>query len=355
MTDIDRMLTEDGARWRAAQPPAPDPDPAALTRPGRWRWQPLAAAAAVVAVAAGALGVAAAQRPAEPPSPAAPAATTPAPVGTPAPADTVVRDGDQVRGQGLIVAVPGRPVRFCTPEQPQMNPAPVPLDGPPDYCPVGVTLVGADLDRLPDRRERSGTVWGTAEITGVYRAGTVTVTAQGIRPNDPGKGFAPALPADCPAPAGGWPRGEVQSLPGIGKAGQYVAAHPDLFGSLSIAYPEPTPSGAIGTQVLVIGTTGDIGEATRAIRRFYAGSLCVRPVEHSRAQMLAARAVLVAALSDPAQRARYGLIAGAGETSVAGDPRTAMDVLVYTAAADALRRQAGPGLVEVEAVLRVLR
>lgn len=361
MTDIDRMLTDDGARWRAAQSAAPDPDPALLTRPGPTRpgparWQPLAAAAAVVAVAAGAIALAA--RPdTAPPAPPVAAGTTPAPV------DTVVRDGDRVRGAGRIVAVPGGPVRLCganvslaapdasSDRQPGLRTDP---GGP---CPVGVTLAGVDLDRLSDRQERSGTVSGTAEITGVYRAGTVTVTAQVAPPPDAGtagKGPAFGLPADCPVPPGGWPRGEVQSLPGIGRATQYVVAHPNVLASVSIAYPEPTRSGRPGTQVLLVGTTGDVGTATRDIRRFYAGSLCVRKVAHSRFQLQTARAVLTAALADPARRAGSGLIGGTGEGVEQGEPYTTMAVLLYTPAADDLRDRAGADLVQVEPVLRVL-
>jgi len=146
----------------------------------------------------------------------------------------------------------------------------------------------------------------------------------------------------------------VQALPGIDQAGRYVAAHPDVLGSLSIAYPDPTRAGAIGTQVLLIGTTGDVAEATRRIRQWYKGSLCVRSVPHSRAQMLAARAVLTAALTDPARQARYGLLGGAGETSVAGDPRTSIKMLVYDEQARSLRESAGTDLVGLETQLRKL-
>jgi hypothetical protein len=143
----------------------------------------------------------------------------------------------------------------------------------------------------------------------------------------------------------------VQALPGIDRANQYVGAHPDVLGSLSIAYPYPTRSGAIGAQVLLIGTTGDVAEATRQVRRWYAGSLCVRAVPHSRAQMLAARAVLTEALFDPARQARYGLLGGAGEWSVDGDPRTSIDALVYDAQVHRLRESAGAELVGVDHLL----
>jgi len=317
---------------------------------GRNRWVvPAAAGAAALAVVAGVVGVAAARGSAGARSAAASRPLLSGTAGVLAPPDAVVHDGDRVRGQGLVVALPGRPVRLCTGATPQVAwPTRTPA-----YCAIGLTLVGADLDRLADRQERDGAVWGLAEVTGVYRDRTVTVTAQDAPPAlDPGlKPVAPGLPADCRAPAGGWPRREVQALPGIDRANQYVGAHPDVLGSLSIAYPYPTRSGAIGAQVLLIGTTGDVAEATRQVRRWYAGSLCVRAVPHSRAQMLAARAVLTEVLWDPARQARYGLIGGAGEGSVDGDPRTSIDALVYDAQVHRLRESAGAELVRVDHLL----
>jgi hypothetical protein len=315
----------------------------------RNRWVvPAAAGAAALAVVAGVAVVAV--RGGAPPTASRPAAAGTA--GSLAPPDAVVHDGDRVRGRGQVVALPGRPVRLCSGFVPQVA---FPSRIPP-YCTVGLTLIGADLDRLADRQERNGAVWGLAEVAGVYRDRTVTVTAQDAPPTaDPDqKPDAPTLPADCPAPAAGWPRREVQALPGIDQANRYVATHPEVLGSLSIGYPERTRSGAIGTQVLLIGTTGDVAEATREVRRWYAGSLCVRSVPHSRAQMLAARAVLTKALFDPARQARYGLTGGAGESSVDGDPRTSMMLLVYDERARSLRESAGADLVGVDPQLRKL-
>ena len=84
------------------------------------------------------------------------------------------------------------------------------------------------------------------------------------------------------------------------------------------------------------------------------GSLCVRTVPHSRAQMLAARAVLTKVLWDPARQARYGLVGGAGEGSVDGDPRTSVDALVYDEQVHRLRESAGADLVGVDLLLRKL-
>jgi hypothetical protein len=313
---------------------------------------PVAAGAAALAVVAGVVAVVAVRGSAsDTPSAAVSPSTAPA-------SDyEVVRDGDRVRGEGKVVALPGRPVRLCLGAVAAVGVAPGQPVRIADYCPLGITLVGVDLDRLADRQERDGAVWGRAEVTGVYRDRTVTVTSQRVRAItdlEQHKPLASDLPADCPAPAGGWPRGEMQGRPGIDQTNHYVNAHPDVFGSLSFAYPEPTRAGAIGTQVLLVGTTGDVAEATRQIRQWYDGSLCVRKVPHSRAQMLAARAVIQKAILDPARQAHYGLIGGGGETSVAGDPRTSMMVLVYTEQVHALRESAGVDFVEVEPQLRKL-
>jgi hypothetical protein len=213
-----------------------------------------------------------------------------------------------------------------------------------------VTLLGADLDRLGSRQERDGAVWGLAEVMGTYRDRTVTVTAQRPSAGAPASPRPPkSFPVDCAAPPGGWPRGEVQSLPGIERATRYVTANPTVLGSISIAYPYPVDAGRIGTQVLLVTTTGDVEQARAAVRQWYTGSLCVRKVPHSRAQMLRARTVLQKVLHDRAAAVRYGFVSGTGEFSDSGgDPRTSMDVVVYDALVHGLRRSAGVDLVVVD-------
>lgn len=81
MTDIDRLLAEDGDRWRAAQPAAHDPDPALLTSPRRPGWQPVTAAAAALVIVVGITAGVVALRPA-PPADQAAGAPEPPLVGT---------------------------------------------------------------------------------------------------------------------------------------------------------------------------------------------------------------------------------------------------------------------------------
>jgi len=157
----------------------------------------------VAAVAAGGAAVAGVRRPADPPPPAASSG------GVLAPPDAVVRDGDRVHGNGLVLALPGRPVRLREP-RPAGRGVVREVEQAPAYCDYGLTLIGADLDRLHGRRELYGAVWGEADVAGTYRDRTVTVTAQFPSPAAP----APratyssfALPADCPAPPAGWREG----------------------------------------------------------------------------------------------------------------------------------------------------
>jgi len=133
------------------------------------RWAlPAAAGAAALAVVAGVAAVVAVRGSSGVP-PQSAAAARPAASGATgrlAPADAVVHDGDRVSGQGRVLAQPGRPVRLCSGGEldPGVAGGSVPI---PAYCEIGITLVGADLEKLGARQERGGVVWGHAEVTGV--------------------------------------------------------------------------------------------------------------------------------------------------------------------------------------------
>ncbi len=287
MTDIDRLLTEDGSRWRATQPAAPEPDPALLGQPRRPRWQPLAAAAAVVAVTAGGVvAVAVSRRAAD--SPAAGGRTAGQ---TASPADPIVRDGDRVAGQGFVLALPGRPVQLCVPSGgATIQPLPLPVPKP---CPVAVTVTGVDLDRLSNRQAREGAVWGSAWLEGVYRARTLSVSRQeASRDRGPADVTSPD-PIPCPEPAGGWTRQPANMEPAIHRLAMAVNRHADEYSDLHVRYPYgwhlQDQSNRKGTEVHVVGTTGDVAAARRELERvFPAEHLCVTRVEWSKSAMQAA-------------------------------------------------------------------
>jgi len=294
-TDVEKLLSDEGARWRASQPPPPEP---ALTwlaadRPGaRWpiRWQPLAATAAVLAVVAGAVTVASLRRSAD--DVRLPAASS----GT----DAVVRDGDVVVGQGEVVALPGRPVQLC-PQRPVVA-LDIPNPPPPPACEVAVTVVGLDLDRLSYRQERDGAVWGSARVVGVYRAGTLTVTRQEAVVDPPREDATAADEVPCPEPAGGWPRQPDPSSPdslerALGRLNQVINQNPTVFGEVYIRYPYgwhlQDQSNRKGTEVYVVGTVGDLADARRMLEAvFPAEHLCVTRAAWSKAEMSAAESQL---------------------------------------------------------------
>lgn len=245
-------------------------------------WVPGVAAAAVVLVIGA--GVVLARSGGDPdPAAAAPASTARF-------ADLLVRDGDLVEMSGQVQAVPGRPVRFCSPVAVAGIGYPPGQEPAPPYCTTGVTLLGADLSRLSRPSTVKGVRLGYARIEGRYRAGTVTVTRQAPPDADrPAPAGAPEHPP-CPAPAGGWsaeaPQGHDEAVT------SYVAAHRDRFTETWIGWPDGYPKNYTGTgplpkQVLVVGTTGDVAAARRELTGKYAGNLCVVPARYAYAEVAA--------------------------------------------------------------------
>ena len=284
MTDVDRLLGEDGARWRASQPAAPELDPALFARPRRSRWQPLAAAAAVVVVAGGLVGVASLRSSPDAPPPAA------------GPADQIVRDGDRVAGQGFVVALPARPVQLCVPSGGatiDIYPPPV-----PEPCPVAVTVTGLDLDRLSNRHEREGAVWGSAWVEGVYRARTLAVTRQEPYREAPRPDVTAPDSVPCPEPAGGWTRPPADLEAALHRLNQVVNRHAAEYTEPYVRYPYgwhlQDQSNRKGTEVYVVGTTGDVTAARRELERvFPAEHLCVTRASWSKGAMAAVQQALL--------------------------------------------------------------
>jgi hypothetical protein len=298
MSDVEKLLSEDGARWRASQPPPPEPDldrlAAARRRGARWqpivggrgsRWQPLAAAAAVVAVVAAGVVVASLRDSTGGNREDGPVASDRD--------DMIVRDGDMVRGQGEVVALPGRPVQLCPPRPVARADVAGPPEPPPP-CEIAVTLEGLDLDRISEREERDGAVWGLALVEGVYRAGTVTVTRQDAPIAPPRDDVTAPDEVPCPEPPGGWPRQPRGGLePELTRLRQVIEAHSGVLSDVYVRYPYgwhlQDESNRKGTEVYVVGTTGDVAEAEAMLRAvFPAEHLCVTRVTWSKDAMAAA-------------------------------------------------------------------
>src|SRR6187397_358572 len=84
--------------------------------------------------------------------------------------DDIVRDGDRVAGQSLVLALPGRPVQFCGPPMGTGRTAPDLPAGPqrvPEPCPNALTVTGIHLDRLTHRKAVGDAIWGWAGVEGI--------------------------------------------------------------------------------------------------------------------------------------------------------------------------------------------
>ena len=330
MTDIDRLLAEDGARWRAAQPDPPQPDPTLFVRRRRSGWQPIVAAAAVAAIASGAVTAAALRSP------------DPGPVASASSPGSVVRDGDRVTGEVTVSAVPGKPVRICASGT-----------NPSGTCSNGLTVVGVDLGRLGDRTTVGGTVTGRTGLTGVYRAGTVTVTEQQqSSPAPPAKTSPPeGIPAGCPAPAGGWPGTGQLTDAEVARVQAYVEKFDHEFGGMWVGSPN-APKWQ--PQVIVVTAPLSVTRAREFIRRIYAGPLCVVKVKHRLEELVSARDNLTRLVNSTTYVNRYHLTGGGGGEmhDEHGEPYTELGVLVWTAAVEELRFFIGSDLVRVVPTLR---
>jgi hypothetical protein len=186
--------------------------------------------------------------------------------------DIAVHDGDVVRGTGEVIAVPGKPVIFCSP----LTPSDLMFE-PFAHCPIGVPVLGADVDNLYDRRTRNGMVRGSATITGLYHDGSIQVrdqvAARFAAPIGVGNDSVP-----CPRPADGWPHRQ----PPLGAAERYRRDHPGSVVQLAYLNPNDTES------LVYVLTAGDPTPVQDALDPAYPDALCVQQSQYTAQQVGAA-------------------------------------------------------------------
>ncbi|MFC3894989.1 hypothetical protein ACFOWZ_26200 [Lentzea rhizosphaerae] len=241
---VDDLLHRAGDEWRAAQPPPPEIDVSRLR--GRTRWVPALAAAAVVLVAGGLVYATGSS----PPSEVEPASKL---------EKLVVRDGTTVRAGGSVVEQGDGTVKLCWDG----------VTGPdPTQCPYFVPVVGVDFAKLPMGHVHEGKRVALALLTGVWKAGTLTVTetAPAEDPNNPGKedrawNVLPR-PAPCSPPATGWQPSKERPT----DLYAYLDAHADEFG---------LPWRAKGGVTVVEVHRGDLDGVRRELGNLVKGDLCV--------------------------------------------------------------------------------
>lgn len=190
-------------------------------------------------------------------------------------------EGQLYEGIGRVVAVPGRPVRFCAPVPTTLVliiPRPAPA-----YCDFGVDVVGVDLDALSQRREAEGAVEGQARLTGTLEDGVLHVLTQGA-PTSLADGTLPTYGfVPCPAPAGGWPRGAKGENLDAAALQAYQAQHPAEVSEVAMLRPSQDQV------VAYLLTSGDVSAAQDALHPTYGARLCVGVSRYTPAQVAAAQ------------------------------------------------------------------
>ncbi|GAA1601846.1 hypothetical protein GCM10009789_65050 [Kribbella sancticallisti] len=280
---VDDLLAKAGAQWRAGQPSAPEPDLDRIVQSKRpRRWVPVLAAASVAAIAAGLVLLPDAKEPAvAPPVSPASAATTDATPGTDSgkAEDLLVRNGDKVTADGVVIAVPGKDPVLCA-DLAQTAIGYPPGKEPAPSCPASfaVKLVGLDLDKLSNPTTTKGVRSGTAHLVGVWSNRTITVQEQGPMPTSKPDPYVEE-PVPCAAPAGGW-----QSKPSnIGSQTmiKWLDARANQVTGPAVLYPKGRSRNA--PVVVRIGVAhGDLDEFRREIAKVYEGNLCVVRARFSR-------------------------------------------------------------------------
>lgn len=237
-----------------------------------------------------------------------------------------------VAASGAVVAVPGRPVRFCAPLDiaTAANAGPPP---PPAYCDYGVDVDGVDLSALTDRRDQEGAVGGRAKLVGTYRDGVLHVRQQAAPDPWPGLHLADQH-APCPEPAAGWQTKEVN--PDIEPLLTYQAEHLGQIDHISLLRPDPGRA-VPGQALFVVLTNGDLAQLRSALAPLYpADTLCVARSTTTEAQVKATR-------EDPDLRVSpiTGVYGSGDPDNPEGQPGADFEVVVTTPAikAAALRHQ----------------
>lgn len=328
--DLDTLLTEDGARWRAAQPAPPTVHAALFREPPRRparRWQPLVAAASVAVLAVGGYAL---TRTDPPPTRAAAVPTAEL-------ARMLVRDGDRVTANGFVLAPTDGPVRMCLSFLTDRGSD----GGEPVRCAVGVDIVGVDLDRLFGRmRYRNGTVMGSIRADGVYRDGSVVVERQSTMEHEVARN---SDVVDCVRPPGGWTRPPAADRAAADKGlAAFTAANP---GAYLVATSGILPQAPGDPLVPVVGTVLDRDVARPRLQAAYGGAdVCVHRVAHARTELDAATARIEAA--DPA----LGLVGWPDE--IEGVYRSTPLVLDETTLAAVAEIDQGKDVVDVTPMVR---
>jgi hypothetical protein len=263
MTDIDRLLTEAGERWRAAQPAAPSWAPVPGPRGvARVRLGSIILAAALVAVLAASFGLNAG-------GPRPPASHIGIAWNRVQLVAAAVHRGDQVSATGVVIAQPGGIPQVCLGGASRLMPNEVPR-----CSKMAADLEGADLSTLPGRTEASGVV----ESGFVTVRGTWTGTAISVKSITPATFDAGVTAADvpCPEPEGGWidPPSQSAFRAALKPLVDEITAHPETYGRY-LTEPEGAPSVETGPAIEFVTTKVDPATVHNRVESLFPFAACL--------------------------------------------------------------------------------
>jgi hypothetical protein len=266
----------------------------------------------------------------------------------------VIAGERRLRGTGRVVSVPGRPLRFCAP-------VPEPLiawfeQPAPEYCELGVDVVGVDIEALARARTKDGATEGYATLEGRYRDRVLTVDSQRVPDvrtrGTPDRNYWHSARLPCPPPRGGWPTSRAEDIAqgpsfedlDTRAVSAYSDAHPGIVESYALVQPSEHQV------VLLVLTHGDVAEVERALRPAYGKRLCVSPAPYSAAELASASHAIEEAWSGSNP---LGILwTGGGSVDALGRSGFTVNLVLVTPEAQALVARFPTGLIELNPWLR---
>lgn len=265
MDDIDELLKERGAKWRASQPSPPALPAFALHRAaGSMRWLRLSVGLAVIAIVG--VGSLSLLRPAR----------TPAQTGGLA----ILSDGDAATGTGMLLVTASGQARLCIPEVTRLR-----MDDLPSCSKVAVDLSNVDVSGIPGARQQGGATFArSVTVTGRWTTGHLAVESitSATTPS-----ASPAVP--CNEPPEGWTRpdaSEVQIEAATARLDGIVSTDP---GRYSGVWSAMAPGGVL---VQVVGVVGDPEIERSRLGAAYPYALCLTRAQYSARELETARTEL---------------------------------------------------------------
>ena len=276
------------------------------------------------------------------PAPTSTGVASVTPISTQIPVPRPLTNGVTVGANGGVVAIPGKPVRWCPGSfaTDDIYVAYAPGKQPPaTWCPTGVNVIGVDLSALSLRKVSHGVTWGYAYLRGVYRDGTVAVTTQTGNRQELGQPMERWNAPPCPSPAKGWLTVGKDSNPDAVETtvSNYGRAHPGAI--VNTVQFRPTSTSAV---VVVVAENP---AAVRAALPQDPSSICVVAARASAAAVKAASLPFENDLRhDGTEYGTYGLEQDTGEDA---QLTVVAQVAWLTPKIEALVASAPPGLLVV--------